>query len=114
MQWTPASAALLSHRLPVALLLSLLHAALSSVLGLHLSLWLNCAAAGAMVVMGGALFTLAWVFSPAHGLLGRWRRPALTEPHSPPCGRDSANLVRGPIAACRASLFGAPVRIYVP
>lgn len=69
-----ATASLLSQRLPVILGLSVLHAALSSVLGVHLALWLECSIAGAMVVMGGALFGLAWIFSPSHGLLRRWLR----------------------------------------
>lgn len=77
-----ATASLLSHRLPFVLGLSVLHAAISSVLGVHLALWLECSIAGAMVVMGGALFTLAWVFSPAQGLLSRWlhSRRALEQP----------------------------------
>jgi manganese/zinc/iron transport system permease protein len=72
-----AAASLLSQRLPVVLGLSVLHAALSSVLGLHLALWLDCSIAGAMVVMGGALFTLAWVFSPIHGLPRKLRRTSV-------------------------------------
>jgi manganese/zinc/iron transport system permease protein len=69
-----ATSSLLSQRLPTVLTLSVLHAALSSVLGVHLSLWLECSIAGAMVVMGGLLFVLAWVFSPTRGLLRRWFR----------------------------------------
>jgi manganese/zinc/iron transport system permease protein len=77
-----ATASLLSQRLPAVLVLSVTHAALSSVLGVHLALWLECSIAGAMVVMGGALFTLAWIFSPSRGLLRRrWQRQAaLVEP----------------------------------
>lgn len=67
-----ATASLLTKALPRVLLLSVLHAALSSILGMHLSVWLNCTAAGAMVVMGGFLFGLAWVFSPSTGLLQKW------------------------------------------
>lgn len=55
-----ATASLLSSRLPVVLGLSVMHAAVSSVLGLHLGLWLDCSIAGAMVVMGGVLFAVAW------------------------------------------------------
>jgi manganese/zinc/iron transport system permease protein len=44
------------------------------VLGLHLAVWLDCPAAGAMVVTAGGLFVFAWVFSPSEGLLRRWRR----------------------------------------
>lgn len=67
-----ATASLLSRRLPVILQFTVVHAALSSVLGVHLALWLDCSIAGAMVVMGTALFVLAWIFSPTQGLLRRW------------------------------------------
>ena len=66
-----ATASLVSSRLPRVLLLTVLHAAVSSVLGVTLALWLECSIAGAMVVMGGALFVLAWIFSPTQGLLLR-------------------------------------------
>jgi manganese/zinc/iron transport system permease protein len=69
-----ATAYLLTHRLPAMMLLSVVHSALSVILGLHLAVWLNCSMAGAMVVAGGALFALAWVFSPSQGLLVQWRR----------------------------------------
>jgi len=67
-----ATASLVSHRLPVILGLTVLHAALSAVLGLHVALWLECSIAGAMVVVGALLFVLAWIFSPSQGLLRRW------------------------------------------
>ncbi len=80
-----ATASLLSHRLPVVLALSILHGALSSILGIHLGIWLECSMAAAMVVMGAALFTLAWIFSPRDGLLARWRaRRRTSAPLSPP------------------------------
>ena len=76
-----ATAYLLTHRLPTMMALSVVHAALSSVLGLHLAVWLNCSTAGAMVVAGGALFALAWIFSPTQGLAARWlRREAQSYP----------------------------------
>jgi len=71
-----ATSSLLSERLPRILMLSVLHAALSSMLGMHLAVWLDCSIAGAMVVMGAVLFGLAWIFSPQQGLLRRafrWR-----------------------------------------
>jgi len=67
-----ATASLLSHRLPIVLLLSVLHGALSSLLGIHLSIWLECSMAAAMVVMGALLFLAAWILSPRHGLIARW------------------------------------------
>lgn len=69
-----ATASLLTRRLPVILLLTVAHAALSSVLGVHFAMWLDCSIAGAMVVMGTAIFALAWVFSPTQGMLSRWLR----------------------------------------
>lgn len=67
-----ATALLLTDRLWKALLLTVLHAALSSVLGFHLGLWLDGNLPAAMVVAGLALFVLAWLASPTQGLLGRW------------------------------------------
>ena len=74
-----ATSSLLSERLPVILGLSVLHAALSSVLGIHLAVWLDCAIAAAMVVMGAVLFALAWIFSPQQGLLRRIIRARLDD-----------------------------------
>jgi manganese/zinc/iron transport system permease protein len=76
-----ATASLISHRLSVIFALTLLHAALSAVLGVHLGLWLNCSLAGAMVVMAALLFGFAWVFSPTHGLIRQFlRRQAIQPP----------------------------------
>jgi manganese/zinc/iron transport system permease protein len=69
-----ATGFLLSTRLPVIHALTVLMAALSSLLGLHLATWLDCSMAGAMVVMASVLFVLAWIFSPLDGLLVRWVR----------------------------------------
>jgi manganese/zinc/iron transport system permease protein len=70
-----ATSTLISQRLPAVLLLSVLHAALSSLLGVHLALWLECSMAAAMVVSGTAFFVLAWFLSPRTGLIARWTRP---------------------------------------
>lgn len=75
-----ATASLVSHRLPVIMLLTTVLAALSSILGIHLATWLNCSVAGAMVVMATALFTVAWIFSPTEGLIRRWSKVRLEEP----------------------------------
>jgi manganese/zinc/iron transport system permease protein len=79
-----ATAFLLSHRLPVIHALTVLMAALSSVLGIHLATWLDCSMAGAMVVMASVLFVLAWVFSPLDGLLARWVRQRKVHLEPPP------------------------------
>ena len=64
-----ATATLLSQRLPVMLGLTVLHAALSSVLGIHLGVWLNCSLAAAVVVAATVLFMLSWLITSAgrHG-----------------------------------------------
>jgi len=66
-----ATASLVTDRLGKRLVLSVVHAALSAVLGLHLSVWLDCSPSGAAVVAGSFLFTVAWVFGPHDGLLAR-------------------------------------------
>jgi manganese/zinc/iron transport system permease protein len=74
-----ATSYLISQRLPTMMILSVIHSALSAVLGMHLAIWLNCSMAGAMVVAAAALFGLAWIFSPSQGLLSQLRqnlRPA--------------------------------------
>jgi len=74
-----ATASLLAHRLPRMFGITVTHAALSAVGGIHLATWLNCSPAGAMVVGGSVLFGLAWVFSPSQGLLRRWLGRGLDE-----------------------------------
>ena len=67
-----ATASLLAHRLPKIFVLTLVHAVLSSIGGIHLATWLNCSPAGAMVVAGSILFLGAWAFSPKQGLINLW------------------------------------------
>ncbi len=56
----PMFAAELSDRLVGRLLWTVIHAVLSSLLGYHLAVWLQCSVAGAMVVMAAFLFVLIW------------------------------------------------------
>ena len=70
-------AAQLSRRLPVRLALTVLHAGASALLGYHLSVWLECSAAGAMVVCGSIMFLLAWAATAWHA-----RRPMLENSES--------------------------------
>jgi manganese/zinc/iron transport system permease protein len=67
----PMFAAQLSEQLPTRLGLTVLHAALSAVIGLHLSVWLNCSAAGAMVVAAAFLFVAVWAASQVGAHLRR-------------------------------------------
>jgi manganese/zinc/iron transport system permease protein len=59
----PMFAAQLSDRLPVRLWLVGIHAFLASLAGYHLSVWLHCSAAGAMVVASALLFLCAWAWT---------------------------------------------------
>ncbi len=64
-----ASAYLCTHRLKVMLLLSGIHALLSSIMGLYLYVWMDCSFAAAMVVAGAILFLIAWLFGPVDGIV---------------------------------------------
>lgn len=57
----PMFAAQISDHLPTRLGLTVLNAALSALLGMHLSIWLSCSTAAAIVVASALLFTLAWL-----------------------------------------------------
>lgn len=70
----PMFAAQISERLPFRLGLTVLHAALSALIGLHLSVWLNCSAAGAMVVAAALLFLAVWAASQARRWMNFGRR----------------------------------------
>jgi manganese/zinc/iron transport system permease protein len=74
-----ATAQFLTQRLPVILWLTLLHALISSILGMYLARWLNVKHAGAMVVAGTGLFILAWLASPIDGPIAKWRRRHATQ-----------------------------------
>ncbi len=67
----PMTAAELSDRLSTRLWLTVAVAALSALLGVHLSIWLNCSAAGAMVVAAAGLFCCVWLGGLARR---RWLR----------------------------------------
>jgi len=69
-----ATASLLTDRLPLVHGISVAHAIISAVGGVHLSLALNCQVGPAMVVMGAGVFAVVWVVSPSRGLIARWRR----------------------------------------
>jgi manganese/zinc/iron transport system permease protein len=69
-----ATAQFWSLRLPVIHGLSIAFAAVSSVFGYHLGMWLDCSLAAAMVVMGAGLFAASWLLSPREGMISaRWR-----------------------------------------
>jgi manganese/zinc/iron transport system permease protein len=67
----PCTAYLLTDDLKKMLLISVACGVLSSVLGFLLAQRLDASTAGAMTVVAGFLFTLAFLFSPRHGLVTR-------------------------------------------
>jgi hypothetical protein len=67
----PAAAYLLTDRLPRMLALSALFGALAAILGCWAAFALNASIAGAMAVMTGLIFCLAWMFAPQRGLLAQ-------------------------------------------
>ena len=75
-----ATGYLCANRLPTILLLAALHALLSSVLGVLMALWLSLNTGAAVVLAGGGLFVLAWLFGPVEGVVVKaWRRRAASQ-----------------------------------
>jgi len=71
-----ATAHLLTDRFGRMLLIAPILSALSAVIGIYLSYWIDAASGGLVVVVQGVVFGLAYLFAPRHGLLGRRRRQA--------------------------------------
>jgi len=72
---TPASSAyLLTRRLPNMMLLGALIGAVSSVLGLYLSFYINVASGASIVLVATAIFAIIFVIAPRRGALGSWLR----------------------------------------
>ena len=71
-----ATAYLLTDRLPVMIGLAVAAGSLAAVGGYWLAFALDASIAGSIVTVAGALFALALLFSPQHGLVARVRRVA--------------------------------------
>ena len=69
-----ATSYLLTDRLQVMMLFTLLHSFMSSISGVHLAVALKIPTAPATVVCGLMFFLMAWIFSPTHGLIRIWLR----------------------------------------
>lgn len=69
-----ATAYLLTDRLPVMLLLSVLIGAVGAVSGYWLAHWLDASIAGSMAAMVGVLFGVAFLLAPERGLVAVARR----------------------------------------
>ncbi|MEV2237106.1 anchored repeat-type ABC transporter permease subunit [Micromonospora sp. NPDC049891] len=70
----PATARLLTDRLPVMMLLAPLIGGGSALVGLYLSWSYDLPVGGTVVLVATAMFLSAWLLAPRHGLLARrWR-----------------------------------------
>ena len=69
-----ATSYLLTDRLWVMMLFSLIHSFLSAIGGIHLAVAFKVPTAPATVVCGMIFFVAAWIFSPTHGLIRYWFR----------------------------------------
>ncbi|WP_423446913.1 metal ABC transporter permease [Kocuria sp. KSNUG] len=65
-----ATAHLLTERFGAMLVIAPCVSAASAVLGIYLSYWLNASPGGLVVLVHAAAFALAYLLSPAHGVLG--------------------------------------------
>ncbi|RRR78183.1 MAG: metal ABC transporter permease [Candidatus Viridilinea halotolerans] len=70
----PAAAYLLTDRLSLMLLLSVVIGIISAIAGYWLARLLNTTVAGAMATMVGIVFTLVFVGAPRYGVIARMRR----------------------------------------
>lgn len=86
-----ATAYLLTDRFGRMLVLAPLVAAVSAVVGLYLSYYLDTSSGGMVVVAMGAIFLAAYLFAPKHGLIGRRLRRA----------RRPGRVVTGPCSLVR-------------
>lgn len=69
-----ATAHVLTDRLGSMTAVAVAHAVISTVVGMYVSVWLNCSSAGAIVVVGGVLYLVAFLFGRRHGVWSRWMR----------------------------------------
>ena len=64
-----ATAYLLTEKLSMMLILAVAIGAVSSLAGVHFAIWLDLSVSGSMVMMTGAAFLLALLFSPSQGAI---------------------------------------------
>ncbi|MHC1784670.1 MAG: metal ABC transporter permease [Anaerolineaceae bacterium] len=76
----PATAYLISRRLPVMILYSALFGVLSSIFGLYLSYYINIASGPAIVLVATLIFVLVFLFNSRNGLLARRIKSIATGP----------------------------------
>lgn len=67
----PATAYLLTDRLHLMIIYSIVIGVLSSVIGYYVAFVLDASIAGSMITAAGVMFVLALLFSPSHGVIFR-------------------------------------------
>ncbi|WP_282940722.1 metal ABC transporter permease [Paenibacillus sp. RC67] len=67
-----ATAYLLTERLSIMIVYSMIVGIISAIAGYYVSMLLDASIAGCMITVAGALFVLALLFSPSHGVV--WRK----------------------------------------
>ncbi|MFY1636463.1 anchored repeat-type ABC transporter permease subunit [Solwaraspora sp. WMMB335] len=95
----PAAARLLTDRLAVMMLLAPLIGGGSALVGLYLSWSYDLPVGGTVVLVATAVFLLAWLFAPRHGLLARRLRDLLARRRESAGGRvaiEEAQVTTGP------------------
>ncbi|MER2998244.1 metal ABC transporter permease [Pontibacter populi] len=70
----PATAYLLTDNFKTMLIFSVIIGIVASIVGYYLAYWLDGSIAGAIATVTGIQFTLAFLFSPTHGLLLKNRK----------------------------------------
>lgn len=74
---TPAASAYLwTDRLSVMILLSGGFGVISAVVGYYIAVWLDTSISGSMAFATGLVFLISFLFSPKHGIVSRYLRPA--------------------------------------
>lgn len=69
-----ATSYLLTDKLWMMMLFSLMHSFMSAIGGVHLAVAFKIPTAPSTVVCGMMFFVMAWIFSPTHGLIRFWSR----------------------------------------
>lgn len=93
---TPAATArLLTDRLGLMMLLAQVLGAAAAVLGLYLSWTIDLAVGGTIVLVSTAIFLIAWVIAPRHGLLAVRFASRRVAVDNSPVGRSSEAVAGG-------------------
>ncbi len=77
---TPAASAYLwTDRLSVMLVMSSSFGVLSAILGYYIATVIDTSISGSMALATGVIFIISFLFSPKHGLVSKWVKPATTD-----------------------------------